>query len=218
MTHRPYARTGASVAWRVTRSARLDAFARAGAIVLLVCFSVSLRASIARSGAIGGVTEGYLYGALWLGIAAVGRTRAGDRADVLRGATDLRTAIPIGAIAGGVLLILPLVLHDPSPALRIGQGTAFWPWAAATSLVAVAEEVVLRGVLWRWIAVAGGDVAALIATSALFALIHVPTYGPTIVPLDLAVGCYLGGLRLWFGNPGASAVAHLVADLGTWWL
>ena len=60
--------------------------------------------------------------------------------------------------------------------------------------------------------------AALLATSLLFALIHVPIYGPAVLGLDLGVGLLFGGLRLWFGGPAAPAAAHVLADLATWWL
>ena len=62
------------------------------------------------------------------------------------------------------------------------------------------------------------EVVALLVTSVLFALIHVPVYSPSVVPLDFGVGLLLGGLRLWFGGPVAPAAAHVLADLATWWL
>jgi len=42
------------------------------------------------------------------------------------------------------------------------------------------------------------------ATSVLFALIHVPIYGWHVVPLDVGVGLWFGGLRLWFRRPGCA--------------
>jgi membrane protease YdiL (CAAX protease family) len=55
-------------------------------------------------------------------------------------------------------------------------------------------------------------------TSLAFALMHVPIYGWGVVPLDLAVGLALGGLRLATGTVLAPIAAHAVADLATWWL
>jgi membrane protease YdiL (CAAX protease family) len=55
-------------------------------------------------------------------------------------------------------------------------------------------------------------------TSIVFALIHVPLYGWHVVPLDLGVGVFLGGLRLVSGSVAAPAIAHIGADLATWWL
>jgi len=47
---------------------------------------------------------------------------------------------------------------------------------------------------------------------------HVPLYGWHVVPLDLGVGIFLGGLRLAGGGWAGPAIAHAVADLATWWL
>ena len=55
-------------------------------------------------------------------------------------------------------------------------------------------------------------------TSVAFALMHVPVYGWHVVPLDLAVGVVLGGLRLATRSVAAPAAAHAVADLATWWI
>ena len=49
-------------------------------------------------------------------------------------------------------------------------------------------------------------------------MLHVPLYGWHVVPLDLGVGLFLGGLRLLTGGAVAPAVAHTVADLATWWI
>ena len=63
-----------------------------------------------------------------------------------------------------------------------------------------------------------GAIAAVFATSVLFALMHVPLYGWHVVPLDLGVGLWLAGLRLATGGIAAPAMAHTIADLATWWL
>jgi membrane protease YdiL (CAAX protease family) len=60
--------------------------------------------------------------------------------------------------------------------------------------------------------------AALGLTTLAFALMHVPMYGWHVVPLDLAVGFTLGGLRIATRGIAAPAVAHAIADLATWWL
>jgi membrane protease YdiL (CAAX protease family) len=86
------------------------------------------------------------------------------------------------------------------------------------SAVAVAEEVLLRGALWEVAARRWGLPAALAVTTGAFGLLHVPLYGWDALPLDLAVGLLLGGLRLAAGGWGAPAVAHTLADLAGWWL
>jgi membrane protease YdiL (CAAX protease family) len=93
-------------------------------------------------------------------------------------------------------------------------------------LVAGAEELLLRGALFDRIVVAAGArgagrrgiVVAVVVTSTVFAVMHVPLYGWHVVPLDLGVGCCLAGLRIVTGGVAAPAAAHAVADLATWWL
>jgi membrane protease YdiL (CAAX protease family) len=85
-------------------------------------------------------------------------------------------------------------------------------------LIAVAEEALLRGVLMDAVTSWAGDLAAVAVAAAAFALLHVPLYGWQAVPLDLAVGVWLGGLRLATGGIAAPATAHAVADLVAWWL
>jgi membrane protease YdiL (CAAX protease family) len=189
--------------------ANVAAGGRVLVLVALIGVAVGLRTEIFRNGLLDGVTEGLVFGSSWLGIALVGG---------LRWSRPDPGALAGGLAAGLALLALPLAFHPEARSVVLGHAAGFWPWVAATSVVACAEESVLRGSLWRAIATAAGEPAALVATSVLFALIHVPIYGMVVVPLDLGVGLVLGGLRLWFGGMAAPAVAHLVADLGTWWL
>jgi membrane protease YdiL (CAAX protease family) len=86
------------------------------------------------------------------------------------------------------------------------------------ALVAVAEEVALRGALFNAVRSSWGDGAALAVTTILFAAMHVPLYGIGSLPLDLAAGMLLGGLRIVSGGVLAPAVAHVVADLAGGWL
>jgi membrane protease YdiL (CAAX protease family) len=120
---------------------------------------------------------------------------------------------------GGVVLIaLPLFLH-PAATSAIGMRPGpLAAWAAVTILVATAEEVLLRGVLFDAIGQRFGLSGAAVLSSLAFALIHVPLYGWTVVPLDIAAGVWLCGLRLESGGVTAAAVAHALADLATWWL
>jgi len=77
---------------------------------------------------------------------------------------------------------------------------------------------VLRGSLFGAILRARGPGVAVGITTVIFALMHVPLYGWHVVPLDLAVGLWLAGLRLTTRGVAAPAIAHIVADLATWWL
>jgi membrane protease YdiL (CAAX protease family) len=128
-----------------------------------------------------------------------------------------RSSIAIGAAGGAVLVVLALVTRS-GQLPWLAPPAAFIPWVAVTILVASAEELVLRGALFDELDGSVGTVAAVLVTSVVFALMHVPLYGWHVVPLDLGVGLWLAGLRLATGGIAAPAIAHAVADLATWWL
>jgi membrane protease YdiL (CAAX protease family) len=121
------------------------------------------------------------------------------------------------ALVGLVLIASRLAGSTIAPGLA-RPASPFAPWALVTIVVAVAEEAVLRGLLFDRVRRSGGTLLALAVTTIAFALMHVPLYGWHVVPLDLAVGFVLGGLRIATRGIAAPAVAHAVADLATWWL
>ncbi|HEV2005482.1 MAG TPA: CPBP family intramembrane glutamic endopeptidase [Candidatus Limnocylindrales bacterium] len=127
-------------------------------------------------------------------------------------------ALAIGAAGGAALVGLALLAHLGSVGPSFAPAAAFLPWALITILVATAEELILRGALFVAIQRHAGVAAAVTVTSLAFALMHVPLYGWHVVPLDLGVGIWLGGLRLLGRGAAAPAVAHALADLVTWWL
>jgi membrane protease YdiL (CAAX protease family) len=98
-----------------------------------------------------------------------------------------------------------------------GVAALAW-WSPVVVAVAVAEEALLRGALFGALLESRGPWLALAVTSVAFALMHIPLYGIGAVPLDLAVGLWLGGLRLLTGTWTAPAVAHALADLAGGWL
>lgn len=124
-----------------------------------------------------------------------------------------------GLLGAAGLLAVPVWLRvtDMVPAIDLPAGS-FLPWAGVVAAVAVTEELLLRGVLFSILEVLGGSLTALGITAIVFALLHVPLYGLHVLPLDLAVGLWLGALRLISGSVTAPAVAHILADLGAWWL
>ena len=131
-----------------------------------------------------------------------------------------RPAALIIGLAGAALLV-GLAMGASQLAgqpLQLVPKTQFAPWALITIVVASAEELVLRGVLFDSLRHATDLTIAVIVTSAAFALMHVPLYGWHVVPLDLGVGVFLAGLRLTSGSVAAPAIAHIVADLATWWV
>jgi membrane protease YdiL (CAAX protease family) len=118
-----------------------------------------------------------------------------------------------------VLVAGPLWLHlHGAPASPILPVASFPAWAALVIPIAGVEEMVLRGALFDACDGVVGSAGAVALTSIAFALIHVPLYGVTALPLDLAVGMWLGGLRLLTGGVTAPATAHILADLCGWWL
>jgi membrane protease YdiL (CAAX protease family) len=124
----------------------------------------------------------------------------------------------LGIAGGAVLVVAWLTAHSGMPIDLASVNGAIALWTPVVAVVAVAEEVVLRGVLFDAVRDWGGDGWALIATTVVFALIHLPLYGVGSLPLDLAVGLLLGGLRIVSGGVLAPAVAHVIADLAGGWL
>lgn len=144
--------------------------------------------------------------------------------DATRDGAARRLAIAIAAGAAFGLALVGIALLGPALASSVtvpglGRPAApFMPWVAVTLVVASAEEVLLRGVLLDRVRHASGLGGAVVLTSAVFALMHVPLYGWHVVPLDFAVGLGLAGLRLTTRSIVAPVAAHSVADLATWWL
>jgi membrane protease YdiL (CAAX protease family) len=117
-------------------------------------------------------------------------------------------------VAAGLMLLLPS-LHNGSSGRPLAE---FWGWAAATAVVATLEEAAIRGVIQPLWSRAAGPVAGLLLGALAFALIHLPGYGAAAMPVDLAAGLLLGGLRLLTGRVAPCAIAHVVADWGAWFL
>lgn len=119
-------------------------------------------------------------------------------------------------LAGAAVLCLPAVLSRTGPDSAAADG--FLVWAAVVTLVAAAEEALLRGALYDAIAARAGIWTAVAIGALAFAVLHVPLYGWDAVPLDAAVGVWLGMLRAVSGSITAPAVAHVVADWAGFWL
>lgn len=188
---------------------------QAGVLSLGLVAVVGARWAATIGGAAGGLTVGLLFGVALLALAALGGRPALER--------NLPTAAAIGLAGGLVLVAIALLARvpmasSPVPSGGFGPAALFAPWLAITVLVATAEELLLRGALFRAVEAAGGLWLAVAVTTLAFALMHVPLYGWHVVPLDLGVGLWLAGLRLVSGGIVAPAVAHAIADLATWWL
>jgi membrane protease YdiL (CAAX protease family) len=80
------------------------------------------------------------------------------------------------------------------------------------SLAAVAEEAFFRR-LWYALLLPAGPLFAVAGSTVLFAAVHLATYGPAVLPLDLAAGLVLGWQRWATGSWGAPALTHIVANI-----
>jgi membrane protease YdiL (CAAX protease family) len=195
------------------RSARRTAAVRAALLGVGVLTAATLRWTLGGADPAASFPAALVFSAALAGCAA----GAGFRP------SRPRTIHLLLGLAGGAALLAvwggahPLVLLNVTRLERPGLG-ALVPWTAVVVVVVTCEEAVLRGVLFSGVAAAAGPWAALVATSILFALIHLPLYGTAALPVDLAVGVVLGGLRLATGGLAAPLAAHLAADLALGWL
>lgn len=177
---------------------------RALALLAGLVVAVGLRVLVGGEDVARSISAGLVFAACLLVLCVA----AGTRAPLTRRALGL-------GLLGTVVVCLPVGLGHLW-ALRPLHGTAgFVPWALAVVVVAGVEELFLRGALFDaiarpWVAVGVSAVA--------FALLHLPMYGWEALPLDLAVGLVLGGLRVEAGTPAAPAVTHVGADLVGWFL
>ena len=187
---------------------------RPAALVVALGTVVLARWAAWRGGVLDPIAVGVIFGAALLALGAA----AGWRPTRWSGAREAVQAIGLGAVVAVVLAMTALVGVHPSWAAAYAAGMPIAPWAVATVMVATAEEVVLRGALFDALARPHGVTVAVVATSAVFALMHVPVYGWQAVPLDFGVGLVLAGLRLVTGGVTAPAIAHALADLAVVWL
>jgi membrane protease YdiL (CAAX protease family) len=195
---------------RLVREQSVVAHRRTSAGALLGVLGAALVLRLLVAGAAGAASE---LGAALFAVVLVGAAAAaGWRPDRLRPSGLAWGALgAVGLVAGPVLLRLT----GPHPAL---QAAGLPLWAVVVTGVALGEELLLRGALFAAIDEAVGVKTALVVTTVVFALVHVPLYGMHALPLDLAVGLWLGGLRVVSGGVTAPAAAHVVADLAGWWL
>ena len=112
----------------------------------------------------------------------------------------LATAIGIAAFAAARALEHPLAPRM-SPLL-----------VAATAVVGIAEELLFRRLLYGVLA-AYGAASAIWGSAAVFAAVHIPAYGVTALPVDLAAGLLFGWQRWASGTWTSSAVTHAAANV-----
>jgi membrane protease YdiL (CAAX protease family) len=180
---------------------------------------VAIRAAGVRAG-LDPLALGLAFGAALAGVAAASaaggwrRRGQGGRAVLLAALIGIGAGLALVAITS----LAPVLAGEPSVPGLGRPAAPFLPWVAVTIVVATAQEALLRGALFDRFERLGGPALAIAGGAVVFALMHVPLYGWHVVPLDLAVGIALGGLRLVTGRVAAPATAHATADLATWWL
>ena len=176
-------------------------------LLLLGAFAaaVVLRVAVAGAHRARPVRAGLAFAAVLLVFACLCRA----------GAALTARAVGVGLVGAAVLVLPVLVTHGVGGHL---SASGYPSWAAATIVVATAEEAFLRGALYDALARSHGVDAAVVVGAIAFAALHVPLYGWHVLPLDLAVGLALGALRVVAGTWTAPAIAHVGADLVGWWL
>jgi len=180
---------------------------RVGLLLAAFAVAVGLRVALGQPDVAPDVPAALAFAAALLVVSAA----AGTRVPVNP------RAVLIG-VAGLALICAPVGLQHLLTAAPVHGTTGFAGWAAAVTVVATAEEVFLRGALYDATVPVWGSTAAVVLGAVCFALLHVPLYGWHVLPLDLAVGLVLGGLRQGAGTPAAPAIAHVGADLVGWFL
>ncbi len=181
---------------------------RAGVALVGLALAVLMRVQVAGVAGARSPAAGVLFGLALLAVVAGCGLR---RPSV--------SARQIGwGLGGAVVLCTPAVIARLARPGVLMPGSQLATWAAIVALVAVAEELVLRGVLYDAVCQRHGARAAIAVTTIAFALLHVPIYGWHVLLLDLAAGYLFGILRASTGSVTAPAIAHTIADLAGWWL
>jgi membrane protease YdiL (CAAX protease family) len=184
--------------------------------------AVAVRVAIAGDAGARSPAAGLGFAGVLLVLACVVRTSRStpDAASGARPVWPRRRDLAVGLVGAAVLCAGPALrtaAMDTSWISRVPM-QGFAPWVGVVALVAIAEEILLRGALFTAVTAWRGPDVAVLVTAIAFAAVHVPVYGLRVLPLDFAVGVGLGALRVWTGTVTGPSVAHVVADLAGWWL
>jgi membrane protease YdiL (CAAX protease family) len=178
--------------------------------ILGLAAAVALRVRIAGSAGAGSETAAVWFAAALSAVALATYEPELRRRSIMR-------ALGLGVL-GAAVLCVPAAIRHAVLGGPLAATDGYSAWAVFVLIVAVAEEALLRGSMFRAVERHGGSAAAIAVTSVAFGLLHAPVYGWAVVPLDIAVGVWLGTLRAVSGTVAAPAVAHSLADLAGWWL
>ncbi len=131
--------------------------------------------------------------------AALRGTRPGPRSRPISAVAIMATglgAFALGRVVGGG--------GAPTSAL----GTAI----ALNTLAAVSEEAFFRRLVYDSF-LPRGPAVAIVASTTLFAVVHVTVYGWWVLPLDLAAGLVLSWQRWASGSWHVPALTHALANI-----
>ena len=141
-------------------------------------------------------------------------------------------AVVVIGFFGAAALITPV---DPQPGVRMSRAVAVMAAGIAAFVLvsagappvlqqatimaiganiaaAVAEEALFRRVAYAWLLRHGAPVAILVG-AALFAVVHVPLYGPEVLFIDFGAGVLFGWQRWAAGTWIVPAITHIVANM-----
>lgn len=178
-----------------------------GSLVAGFLAAIVLRVAIGTPHVATSESAGLAFAVALYAMALISRPRIGLRV----------TNLLIGAAAGAALC-LPVVAARMTLVGAHRPEGSYARWALTVAVVAVSEEVFLRGALRDAVTAWRGSSTAIAVGAVCFAVLHLPLYGLSSAPLDLGVGLILGWLRERTKSVAAPASAHVVADLIAWWL
>jgi len=116
---------------------------------------------------------------------------------------DPRLVLALGVAA---VVVSPL-FSGPGIPIRLG------PWSIPLLIgAAIAEEALFRRLIYGRL-LAYGAAVAIVGSAVAFALVHVPAYGTSALPVDLGAGVLLSWQRWASGTWTVPAATHSAANL-----
>jgi membrane protease YdiL (CAAX protease family) len=116
---------------------------------------------------------------------------------------DARVVLALGVAA---VVVSPL-FSGPAIPVRLG------PWSIPLLVgAAIAEEALFRRLIYGRL-LAYGTAVAIAGSAVAFALVHLPAYGTSALPVDLGAGLLLSWQRWASGTWTVPAATHAAANL-----
>ena len=173
--------------------------ARLGVVVVLVLGLEWGRALLERAT---GPVPTIAFGGLALGLCALGWKP--EALGLSR--SNLGLKLLAGVALAAVLLLPAAVRWHGAPALPA-------PLAVSAIAISVGEELAFRGALYAAFEAVWGPLAAVLGSSAVFALGHVLSHPPLFLLAVLAAGLLLGTWRWATKDLVGPIIGHTIADL-----